>query len=355
MSQPSFKKIVFVSGATGFIAKHIIGQLLETGEYKVIGSVRSQEKAELVQNLFSLDYDLSLLEFAIVPDISKVDAFDEAFIKYGREIEYVVHTASPLFFHAEKSIENEILIPAVNGVKSILSAIQLYGPNVKKFVFMSSFAACGTKEFDSVSRNFINEETWNSISWEESKESGYKAYYGGKTFSEKYCWHFVKENNPHFKVSTILPTYVFGRQKFEEDVKQKLNLSCEFINEIVHSKPNTIVDNNLCRSFIDVEDVGKTVLQCLKDNNLENQRLLLSNGRFTLQTIVNEINESFPQLRGKIAQPVYGIDEDKIKTMATLDNNKTKKLLGFQFKSFHACICDTVSQILATEKKMGCQ
>ena len=40
------KQTVFVSGATGFIAQHIIKQLLSTDKYKVIGSVRAGSKAE---------------------------------------------------------------------------------------------------------------------------------------------------------------------------------------------------------------------------------------------------------------------------------------------------------------------
>ena len=47
------KTVVFVSGATGFIALHVVDDLLKTG-YKVIGSGRSQEKNDgLLLNFFS--------------------------------------------------------------------------------------------------------------------------------------------------------------------------------------------------------------------------------------------------------------------------------------------------------------
>ena len=41
---------VFVSGATGYIAQHIVKTLLEKN-YKVVGSVRSTEKGEKLKKL----------------------------------------------------------------------------------------------------------------------------------------------------------------------------------------------------------------------------------------------------------------------------------------------------------------
>lgn len=43
-----------VSGATGFIAQHIIHQLLQKG-YEVIGTVRNEEKASRLLSLFQDD------------------------------------------------------------------------------------------------------------------------------------------------------------------------------------------------------------------------------------------------------------------------------------------------------------
>ncbi|SSD62098.1 related to NADPH-dependent methylglyoxal reductase GRE2 [Saccharomycodes ludwigii] len=340
------KKTVFVSGASGFIAKHLIKSLLSSRNYKVIGSIRTKEKAEKLHLLFKNDPNLI---FSVVSDISNPNAFDESFQKHGVQIDYVLHTASPLFFTVKESCEKEILVPAVNGVKSILHAIQLYGPNVKKIVLTSSSAALAQAKDDATPGLTINEASWNAITWEEAKKNPYYAYYGSKTYGEKYFWEFINKHKSRFAGTAICPSYVWGPQTFEQDIKSTLNSSCQVINEVLHTKPGSIVDNDYCGSCIHIDDVVKAHIKCLEDDNLAYERLFLENGRFTLQSIANQINEDFPNLKGRIAKYIQGIDEEKFKTMATLDNRKTRELLGFQFKSFKECIDDTVSQILKVE------
>lgn len=66
---------VLVTGASGFVASHIIRQFLQAG-YKVRGSVRSESSAEKVRRTHS-NY-AAALSFAFVEDISVPGAFDEA-------------------------------------------------------------------------------------------------------------------------------------------------------------------------------------------------------------------------------------------------------------------------------------
>lgn len=140
------KSTVFVSGASGFIAQHIISLLLEQN-YKVIGSVRSNEKAEHVLSNFNHNPNLTL---EIVKDLASLTAFDEVFKKHGDEIKIVLHAASPVVFQVD-NFEKDILIPAVNGVKSMLNAILKYAPQtVERLIYTSSIVAqfnpCGENE-----------------------------------------------------------------------------------------------------------------------------------------------------------------------------------------------------------------
>ena len=95
------KQTVFLSGASGFIAQHVVKDLLAAG-FKVIGSVRSEDKAQALAKNFNNSEDLS---FVYVKDIADPKAFDAAFEEHGAKLDYVIHSASPFHFsvtHAKK-------------------------------------------------------------------------------------------------------------------------------------------------------------------------------------------------------------------------------------------------------------
>ncbi|KAH3898926.1 related to NADPH-dependent methylglyoxal reductase GRE2 [Saccharomycodes ludwigii] len=344
------KEVVFVSGASGYIAQHIVHQLLETGKYKVIGSVRTQKKADLFKERFKDNKDLS---FVIVPDISLLGSFDDCFNKIGHQIDYILHTASPFFFES-KDVEKDLLIPAVNGTKSILEATVKYAPQVKKFVVTSSYAAVATFAMDSDSKNIITEKDWNPITWEEALSNGVDAYYASKKFAEKQCWDFLKEHSEEakFKLTAICPVFVFGEQLFDEDIVpgHKLNTSCEFINALVHSTEKSPVDLTMFGGYISVQDVARGHLECLTNDNLDGKRLILSEARFTFQTIIDIIRKDFPELTN-VSKGVPGSDKKRLADVATLDNHVSKELLGFKFKELGEIVDETVNQILRVERK----
>jgi nucleoside-diphosphate-sugar epimerase len=81
------------SSLIGYTA-HILEQLLQKG-HEVVTTVRSEEKASKIRENYSQYKDK--LDVQIVPDIAKLDAFDEVVKTPG--IEVVLHTASPFHFN----------------------------------------------------------------------------------------------------------------------------------------------------------------------------------------------------------------------------------------------------------------
>ncbi len=69
--------LVVVSGANGFIASHIVDQLLQAG-FVVRGTVRDASKADWLKDYVASSYDSSKFEIAVVPDMSAEGAFDKA-------------------------------------------------------------------------------------------------------------------------------------------------------------------------------------------------------------------------------------------------------------------------------------
>ena len=82
------------SGGSGFIAAHILEQLLAKG-HSVVTTVRSEEKAAPIRAAYP-DKTQDELNVVIVPDIAKPDAFNDVVKIPG--IEVVLHTASPFHF-----------------------------------------------------------------------------------------------------------------------------------------------------------------------------------------------------------------------------------------------------------------
>ncbi len=80
-----------VTGANGFVAGHIIDQLIAAG-HQVTGSVRSADKGK--QILAAHPEYTGRLSFVIVSDYSASGTWDETMEEV--DFDYVIHTAAPL-------------------------------------------------------------------------------------------------------------------------------------------------------------------------------------------------------------------------------------------------------------------
>ncbi|CCF57011.1 hypothetical protein KAFR_0C00150 [Kazachstania africana CBS 2517] len=340
---------VFVSGATGFIAQHIIGQLLEQN-YKVIGTARSQAKIDKLLKQFGNKPGFTM---EIVNDISELEAFDAVFKKHGKDVKYVLHTASPFHFEST-NIEKDLLLPAVNGTKGILESIKKYAADsVERVVITSSYAAIMDFKVENDVNTVRTEADWNPDTWESCQANAHTGYCGSKKFAEKTAWEFLEanKNEVKFKLATVNPVFVFGPQYFDEDVSTKLNTSCEYVNQLVHAKADDPI-LPVCGGFIDVRDVAKAHILAMQKEELIGQRLLMTGGKFNFQDIVDILNEDFPALQGNIpvGKPHTGAQHKQIG--AKVDNSKTKSLLGFEFRTLKEVIDDTAAQILKHEGKL---
>lgn len=335
---------ILVTGASGFIAKYVVSDLLKE-EYKVIATVRSQEKADRLKKQFGNNPNLSL---EVVADMAVPNAFDMVFENHSEEIKVVLHTASPFFVKCTE-YEKELIIPAVNGTKNILESIKKYAANiVERVVITSSLAALMDIAMSRDAALVCNEESWNPVTWESCQTGGMRAYCGSKKLAEKVAWEFYNGNKDavKFKMSTVLPVYVFGPQCFDEDVTGSLNQSCELINALIQGDPQKEAAETLAAQFIDVRDVAKAHLLAFQKDEAIEQRLIVSNGQFTFQDVIDQLNEDFPQLRSKIPVGKPGEGKKEHSKFFSLDNTKSREILGFAFKSFKETIDDSASQIL---------
>lgn len=330
---------VLISGASGFIALHTVKHLLSKG-YTVVGSVRSTEKGENIKRLLNNDR----FSYDIVKDIGSQGAFDD-FVKNHPEATVFLHTASP-FTLSIKDIEQDLLKPAIEGTTNALSAIKTYGPQIKKVVVTSSFAAMFDPAAEQNPNSVIDESTWSPLTWETSLGNSILGYCGSKKLAEKAAWNFVETEKPHFTLSTVNPVYVFGPQAFDELVSDKLNTSSEIINDILKlTSPDDSVHPH-DGSVVDVRDVADAHIAAFEKEEAQGKRLLLTSESFTQQTILDVLHNDFPEYSKNYPVGTPGSDKEAFAKKTVLNNDWTRRVLGFPLRSAKETIHDSVAQIL---------
>lgn len=328
---------VILTGASGFIAQHIVNELLTSG-FHVVGTVRSEQKGEHLKQLFGDKF-----MYEIVKDIVTDGAFDEVLKKHD-DAKYFIHSASP-FHYDTTDPENDLIIPAIRGTENALQSIKKYGDQIEKVVVTSSDAAVYNALDEQDASKSFDETSWNDISYEDACKDAVEAYYGAKSFAEKRAWKFVQEENPNFKLTSILPVYVFGPQFDSKAAKAgKLNTSNQIILDIIETKDYDALEK-FKGGFVDVRDVAKVHVLSLTKEETSGERLFLFSGRFSTQMILDCLNENFPQL--KLPKGTVGSGPADISTLSKINNDKTKEIIGIKFNSFETTFVDTVKQIIS--------
>ena len=92
-------------------------------------------------------------------------------------------------------ILKRIINSAVEGTNNALQAIKTHGPQIKRVVVTSSYAAVG--RFADLADPSIpaTEESWNPITWEQSLSNPLAGYVGSKNLLKKLLGILLKRKN----------------------------------------------------------------------------------------------------------------------------------------------------------------
>lgn len=159
---------VLVTGANGFIAVEVIGQLLEQDD-TVIGTVRSEEKAEDLKTLYGKYIAVGKLKLLV----SSLDtrSISNVFNNFP-SINKVAHLASSLVQADSKDQYKDVILPSINGTVSVLDAVYKYAPNVKRVVLTSSITAYVNDDIYPAVGTTISDsdDTWSTLTLEENTQ-----------------------------------------------------------------------------------------------------------------------------------------------------------------------------------------
>ncbi len=188
---------VLVTGATGFIAGHVIHQLVEAG-HEVTGTARSASKANALNKTLS-----SYAGKPIRIDIRAADlSSDEGWAAACQGMDFVQHIASPIPTNLPKD-HDELIVPARDGAIRVLKAAKAAG--VKRVVMTSSMAAIAYGWGDKRPK-LLTEEHWSNP----DNLTDNTAYTRAKTIAERAAWDYVNGEGKGLELTTINPAAVLG-------------------------------------------------------------------------------------------------------------------------------------------------
>jgi nucleoside-diphosphate-sugar epimerase len=271
---------ILVTGATGYIASHVVKVLLENG-YKVRGSVRSLAKKEKYDFLYKfVPEGTNSLEF-VEADLLVPESWKSAV----EGVEYVMHVASP-FPNGNPKDENELIKPAVEGTLNILEAAVEKG--VKKVILTSSVAAV---MFGNSGR-LCGPEDW-------SIEEKCSPYCKSKLRAEKAAWDFWRKHEGKFELATVNPSLTFGPILSHTD-----GTSEQIVIELLSGKVPALPNLNF--PIVDVRDVAECHLQALLSPNSDGKRFICSKETLSFLEIAEILRKDFGKYGYKIPKSVIG-------------------------------------------------
>ncbi|KAK4337227.1 hypothetical protein RND71_043733 [Anisodus tanguticus] len=240
--------MVLVTGASGFVASHIVKTLLELGA-KVRGTVRSlqnEEKVSFLRNLVENPaHPLELVE----ADLLK----EETWAAAVKGCKYVLHVASP-FPLAIPNSPDDLIKPAVDGTLSVLKACQ-EEKSVKRVVLTSSVVAIYEPYLplpkDAEESKLLTEEHWI-----DGNDVNIEPYPRSKALAEKSAWDFVKEipdGKNKFELAVINPSLVLGPLLNKADptsveLRTVLNIEPIDVEKTIIDTGNSLVELGVVKS-----------------------------------------------------------------------------------------------------------
>jgi nucleoside-diphosphate-sugar epimerase len=238
---------VVVTGASGFIAQHLILKLLESG-FRVRGTFRGQVHAEKLHFLNQL---VNSRRFAGQLTLHNCDLFSKESLQTVFDgCKIVFHTAAPVVLHAENPAE-QLEKPAVLMTECVFEACTSVNSTVERLVCTSSVTSLVDIPLNGVE---IDETFWNHDST--LTKNPYKY---AKTKAEMRLWEMAKAyqnsdagKEKPLKVLTILPALTVGPvlNTHSAEVPPSLVLVFRMMNATLRSGVP-----NLGFSVVDVEDV----------------------------------------------------------------------------------------------------
>ncbi|PTX57290.1 dihydroflavonol-4-reductase [Litoreibacter ponti] len=330
---------VFVTGATGYVAKHVVLQLLDAG-HTVIGSTRAPEReAELraalgphLQTPGTID-NLSVTALDLTRDDGWADAVSGA--------DALIHTASP-FPMSQPKDEEDLIRPAIDGTRRALTAARDAG--VTRVVLTSSVVAIG--QAVTPARGHFDETDWSDLTHPTASP-----YAKSKTLAEQAAWDFAGEH-PELQLTTINPGLIIG-----PPLDAHFGTSIKIVERLLKGSDPMLP--NMGFSVVDVRDVAKMHVDALTAPESVGKRLIAVADSIWFRDIAQTLVDAYPdrKIATRVAPDVVmrglALFDKSIKSIVPelgrcpkFSTRLSREVLGMDFRDPETSIRETAAYLV---------
>ena len=319
---------VLVTGATGFIAGHVILQLLEAG-HEVRGTARSAASVPKLNATLSKYAGKPVNIELYAANLEK----DEGWADAVAGMDYVQHVASPFPAGVPKD-PDDLIRPAKEGALRVLKAAKASG--VKRVVMTSSVAAIAYGWGDARPA-VMTEEHWSNP--DNIKDN--TAYARSKTIAELAAWDYVRGEGQGLELAVINPAGVLG-PVMSGDLSSSLELLTQPMSGKIPAVPR------IGFSIVDVRDVASAHVSAMTLPEAAGERFLVGQPFMWFSELTAILQEAFPDYKKKIPSAtmpnfmlkLVAIFNPSLKLILPelgrerqISNEKAKRVLGWQPRS----------------------
>eukprot|EP01136_Pigoraptor_vietnamica_P035823 Opistho-1_new@101572 len=338
-------KLVCVTGAAGYIASHVVQQLLAKG-YRVRGTVRNvnDEKLKFLREIGANAEENARLEL-VEADLLKEGSFD----KTVEGCDVVMHTASPFLLGKVSKPQEQLVDPAVKGTTNVLNAVAK-APTVKRVILTSSTVAIYGNPGERGIGHVFTEDDWNI-----SSKLDTDPYSLSKRLAEEAAWELAKKQS-QYDLVTINPSLVFGPSLSGRTDSQSVQLFDAYFN----GKYRTGVAN-LVFGIVDVRDVARAHILAMETPSAKG-RYITSGGSYSMLEIADKLRAKYgnkyplpcstvPKFLLYIVGPIIGgISWDFISNNVNIptlfDNSKSKRELALDYTPIETTLIDMAESLM---------
>jgi nucleoside-diphosphate-sugar epimerase len=232
--------------------------------------------------------------------------------------------------------EKELILPAIRGVKAILSAAAKTG-KVQRVVLTSSFASVVDIARRAGPEFTYTAEHWNPLTYEEAIAPGTNAvvaYRGSKKFAELEACKFVQREKPSFDLVAFCPPMTFRPIVHPIESPEQLNESNARLWDVARGKPLPEVRVPV---WIDVRGLALAHAEAVFNPRVGGKRYVpAAPEKRSYELAASILRSHYPAAR----QQVVPIDHAVPPESYDLDGKAVMEDLGVQYHDFKTTVID---------------